>query len=409
MDQEQKQLHSQTIHVPDRLAHCHRETSLVRSPSHEAHTVTPEATLACTRESGKDHSVVPLSTPTSRLVAGQEQCSSGPTVASPLTRSANVRRLLKRRLGRTLRHSTARGVWSSTESRLHINFLELKAVFLALKSFEHLCRDQIVLIATDNTTVVSYINKQGGMRSGSLCALLWRLLSWCHPRGIVLRAQHIPGRLNVIADKLPRHNQVIHTEWSVSQQVFNLLCSRWARPQVDLFATQFNHKLPKFVSLVPVRTAWVIDTLSLPWENLDAYAFPPVSLLSQVISKVIDQGCHIIMLIAPGWPNMPWFWDLVTLSVQILFRLPLQKDLVTQPFNGLLHRNLSNLNLHAWLLEPLPFRNKGSLTKWQQELRQYTKSRNMLPNLISGRISLTKHGGIFIIHFLTEHNTFTIM
>ena len=26
------------------------------------------------------------------------------------------------------------------------------------------------------------------MRSGSLCALLWRLLSWCHPRGITLRA-----------------------------------------------------------------------------------------------------------------------------------------------------------------------------------------------------------------------------
>ena len=103
--------------------------------------------------------------------------------------------------GAHLGDSTARGVWSYTESRLHINFLELKAVFLTLKSFEHLCRDQIVLIATDNTTVVSYINKEGGMGSGSLCALLWRLLSWCHPRGIVLRARHIPGRLNVIADK----------------------------------------------------------------------------------------------------------------------------------------------------------------------------------------------------------------
>ena len=118
---------------------------------------------------------------------------------------------------------TARGVWSKPESRLHINFLELKAVLLALKSFEPLCKGHIVLVATDNTTVVSYINKQGGMRSGSLCALLWRLLSWCHPREIVLRARHIPGHLNVIADKLSRHNQVIQTEWSLSQQVFNQL------------------------------------------------------------------------------------------------------------------------------------------------------------------------------------------
>ena len=271
--------------------------------------------------------------------------------------------------GAHLGDSTAIGVWSVIESRLHINFLELKAVFLALKSFEHLCRDQIVLVATDNTTVVSYINKQGGMKSGSLCALLWRLLSWCHPRGIVLRARHIPGRLNVIADKLSRHNQVIQTEWSLSQQVFNHLCSIWGRPQTDLFATRFNHKLPQFVSPVPDPAAWVVDALSLPWESLDVYAFPPISLIPQVIAKMMDQGCRRMILIAPGWPNIPWFWDLVNLSVQIPLSLSLVKDLVTQPFNGLVHRNLSNLNLHAWLLESLPSRNKGSLMKWQKELR----------------------------------------
>ena len=68
-----------------------------------------------------------------------------------------------------------------------------------LRKASVLHRDQIVLITMDNTTVVSYINKKGSMRSGSLCALLFRLLSWCHPRGIVLRSRHIPGRLNVIA------------------------------------------------------------------------------------------------------------------------------------------------------------------------------------------------------------------
>ena len=264
---------------------------------------------------------------------------------------------------------TARGVWSPLESRLHINFRKLKAVFFAIRQFEQLCKDQIVLVATDNTTVVSYINKQGGMRSGSLCALLWRLLSWCHPRGTTLRARHIPGHLNVIADKLSRHNQVIQTEWSLSQPVFTLLCSKWTQPQVDLFATRFNHKLPRFVSPVPDLTAWAVDALSLQWDQLEAYAFPPVSLLPQVISKFRDQGCRKMILIAPGWPNMPWFWDLVDLSVQIPFRLPLVRDLVTQPFNGMVHRNLTNLNLHAWLLEVLPSRNAGSLMKWQQELR----------------------------------------
>ena len=264
---------------------------------------------------------------------------------------------------------TARGVWSPLEGRLHINFLEMKAVLLALRQLEHLCKGQIVLVATDNTTVVSYINKQGGMRSGSLCALLWRLLSWCHHRGITLRARHIPGRLNVIADKLSRHNQVIQTEWALSPQVFSQLCSRWPLPLVDLFATRFNHKLPRFVSPVPDQAAWAVDALSLSWERLNAYAFPPVSLLPQVVSKIRDQGCHRMILIAPGWPNMPWFWDLVDLSVQIPFTLPLTRDLVTKPFNGLVHRSLPNLNLHAWLLEALPSGNTASLKRWQQELR----------------------------------------
>ena len=38
------------------------------------------------------------------------------------------------------------------------------AVFLALKEFQDLCQDKMVLVAMDNTTMVSYINQEGGMR-----------------------------------------------------------------------------------------------------------------------------------------------------------------------------------------------------------------------------------------------------
>ena len=63
--------------------------------------------------------------------------------------------------GAHLDKHTARGTWSLPESKLHINHLELKAVFLALKEFRTLL-NKTVLIATDNTTVVAYINKEGG-------------------------------------------------------------------------------------------------------------------------------------------------------------------------------------------------------------------------------------------------------
>ena len=64
--------------------------------------------------------------------------------------------------GTHLDEHTARGTWSLPESKLHINHLELKAVFLALKEFQSLCCNKTVLIATDNTTVVAYINKERG-------------------------------------------------------------------------------------------------------------------------------------------------------------------------------------------------------------------------------------------------------
>ena len=94
--------------------------------------------------------------------------------------------------GAHLNERTARGTWSLPESKLHINYLELKAVFLALKEFQDLCIHKIVLVETDNTTVVSYINKEGGTRSGPLCALLWRILTWCTRNQGTLKARHIP-------------------------------------------------------------------------------------------------------------------------------------------------------------------------------------------------------------------------
>ena len=271
--------------------------------------------------------------------------------------------------GAHLNDRTARGCWSLPESRLHINYLELKAVLLALKEFTDLCTGQIVLVATDNTTVVSYINKEGGMRSGPLCALLWRILTWCSQRQVTLKARHIPGRLNVIADKLSRLGQTIQTEWSLLTEVFQTLCQRWHRPQIDLFATRFNHKLPQFVSPVPDSLAVAVDALTLPWEDLDAYAFPPTAILGKVVEKLIHSPCKRIILIAPGWPNMAWFWDLVNMSSQVPICLPILPNLLTQPFNQIPHRNLTNLNLHAWLLEPQQLNKRASLRQWERGLR----------------------------------------
>ena len=85
---------------------------------------------------------------------------------------------------------------------------------------------------------------------------------------------------------------------------------------VDLFATRFNHKLPMFVPPGPDHLGWKVDALTLQWEDLDAYAFPAIALLGQVVIKLLDQRCSRMILLALGWPNMPWFCDLVSLSLK---------------------------------------------------------------------------------------------
>ena len=178
---------------------------------------------------------------------------------------------------------------------------------------------------------------------------------------------HIPGRLNAIANKLSRHRQVIQTEWSLHPEVFAQICHRWHLPKVDLFVTRYNYKRSWFVSPpVPEVKAWEVYALSLSWENLDLYAFPPIPLLTNVVTKALGHQCQRMIIIAPSWLNMPWFWDLVELSSQIPICLPNWPDLLTQPFNSSLHRDLQTLNLHAWLLEPRLFGNRVSLTKWQR-------------------------------------------
>ena len=105
--------------------------------------------------------------------------------------------------------SKVSGFWTHTDRKLHINCLELKAVMRALQHWAPLLQGHHVLVATDNSTVVSYINKQGGTRSPSLLRLTVDLLLWLERQDIVVRARHIPGCLNVIADHLSRPNQLI--------------------------------------------------------------------------------------------------------------------------------------------------------------------------------------------------------
>ena len=134
--------------------------------------------------------------------------------------------------GRPHGDSQIAGVWTRSECELHINVLELRSVILALYHWATVLQGHHVLIATDNTTVVAYINKPGGTHSHLLLRLVVDLFLWLQTQDITLRARHIPGCINVIADQLSRPNQPIMKEWSLHPEVVNLIFRLWGTPVI---------------------------------------------------------------------------------------------------------------------------------------------------------------------------------
>ena len=63
--------------------------------------------------------------------------------------------------GATMGQTHLTGTWSKVEAREHINKLELRAIFYALKQLEKVVEGKIVAVFSDNTAALSYIRKRG--------------------------------------------------------------------------------------------------------------------------------------------------------------------------------------------------------------------------------------------------------
>jgi hypothetical protein len=237
------------------------------------------------------------------------------------------------------------GAWSNQEKLLSINQLEMKAVTLALQHSSW--HDQRILVASDNTTVVAYLNNQGGTRSMMMLDLTWELFEVALSRRLLLRARHIPGRLNRLADLLSRSGQVVNTEWTLSPAIAKTLWSVWGRPSIDLMATHLNTQLPTFVSPFPHDLAFAVDAMSLSWDRMEAYIFPPWAMILDVLNKLLLHVDCVMTLIVPRWPNRSWFPLLLSCLCEAPLRLPLRDDLLSQPLSGRLHGSLASLGLHA--------------------------------------------------------------
>ncbi len=239
------------------------------------------------------------------------------------------------------------GVWTGPQLHWHINCLELLAVHLALNRLKRHLRGEHVLVRTDSTATVAYINRQGGLRSRRMSQLARHLLLWSRKHLRSLRAIHIPGLLNrtgrrAVTSCAPRRMETPSPDGPADLQRFGLA-------QVDLFASLETSHCQLFYSLT--KGTLGTDALAHSWpRGLRKYAFPPVSLLAQTLCKVREEE-EQILLVAPYWPTRTWFPELMLLVTAPPWQIPLRKDLLTQRRGTLWHPRPDLWRLHVWSLD----------------------------------------------------------
>ena len=108
------------------------------------------------------------------------------------------------------------------------------------------------------------------------------------------------------------------------------------------------------------------DALLQPWDDLQAYAFPPIAIIRRVLLKLRSSKNCELTLIAPFWPQREWFPDLLELLSDVPITLLGRKDLLS--IFHQFHLNLPMLQLTAWRLSSDSPVRPASLLRWLDSL-----------------------------------------
>ena len=249
--------------------------------------------------------------------------------------------------GATLGHTKAHGLWTESERKMHINFLEIKAAFLALKCLANNCYNRQILIRIDNITALSYINKMGGTRHSLLHNLTKTIWEWCIQRGNWIFAEYVASKDNA-ADE-PSRITNLDTEWELANYAFEETCEKFGKPSIDLFASRTNHKCQKYCSWERDPDAFAINALTIPWKNEFWYAFPPFSLLPRILKKIKDENSTGILIISL-WTVQPWFPEFQNLLVSDMITWKPSKKLLFSPCRSVEHPLSTSLSLAAGIV-----------------------------------------------------------
>ena len=145
-------------------------------------------------------------------------------------------------------------------------------------------------------------------------------------RNIFLKAQHLPGVLNTIADDKSRVMKD-RSDWMLCPAIFHRIHQRLGPLEVDLFSSRLTHQLPVYASWRPYPMAMTTDAFTMNWAELRAYANPPWNLIGRVLAQTCQQQAELV-LVAPVWKTQVWYPVLLEMLIHIPLLIPQRRDMI---------------------------------------------------------------------------------
>ena len=240
------------------------------------------------------------------------------------------------------------GRWSQNEIIDHINVLELRAILLGLQSFFKDYSNVDILVKSDNTTAVAYVNNMGGSKSMQCEKIAKQIWSFCEDRELWLVAAHIPGEENVEADFVSR-NFTDNTEWALNTHIFQKIVDTWGSPEIDMFASRLNNKVQTYVSWLKDPNAIEVNAFTVDWDKWKLiYAFPPFSLISKCVRRIRRTTANVIMIV-PDWPGQVWYASLRKPFIRDSMKFPPREGNLVPQKGSLLGSKMTKVPLLAVL------------------------------------------------------------
>ena len=248
------------------------------------------------------------------------------------------------------------------------------AAKLALLAFCKTLSNITVKLEVDNTVTQAYIVHQGG-RIQCLNDIVQEIYEFLNSRNIKVVCAHLPGSENIHADKASRSKYDYDKEWQLKPDIFLKVEHGFGPFDVDLFASRINKQMDRFISWKPDPYAYAIDAFSVSWNVfINAYAFPPFSVISRVLQKIRDDKAAVT-LVAPVWPTQAWSTQLLHLCVTIPKLLPAHQC-VQLPHDPLRQHPLTHkLRLAVFKLSGQP----SDVKEFRKNLTDYSCNRGAEP------------------------------